>query len=73
MTAFFGTDASGKVRATGSLTADTVYLGTNKLGAGKGTMTSALIPEAEVPPGVPRPVLKTASDGGAAGGSDAGR
>jgi hypothetical protein len=72
MTAFFGTDpATGKTRATGSLTADTVYLGTNKLGAGKGTMTSALIPEAEVPPGVPRPT-KSAGDAGA-GGSDAGR
>ena len=57
MTAFFGPDANGQTRATGSLTADTVYLGTNKLGAGKGTMTAAFIPEGQVPPNVPAPVL----------------
>lgn len=72
MTAFFGTDAAGRVRATGSLTADTVYLGTNKLGAGKGGMTAAFIPEGQSPPGIPRPTKVAATDAGA-GGTDAGR
>ena len=74
MTAFFGPDATGQVRATGSLIADTVYLGTNKLGAGKGSMTATFIPVDKVPPGVPRPT-KSAADAGAAssGGTDAGR
>ena len=78
MTAFFGPDATGQVRATGSLTADTVYLGTNKLGAGKGSMTATFIPVDKVPPGVPRPTksASSAADAGAAastGGTDAGR
>jgi len=72
MTAFFGTDTTGRVRATGSLTADAVYLGTNKLGAGKGGMTAAFIPEGQVPPGIPRPTKAAATDAGA-GGTDAGR
>lgn len=76
MTAFFGPDATGQVRATGSLQADTVYLGTTKLGAGKGSMTATFIPTDKVPPGVPRPTKAPASaaDGGSTtGGSDAGR
>jgi hypothetical protein len=72
MTAFFAPDPKGVVRATGSLTADAVYLGTTKLGAGKGTMTATYIPDALVPPGVPRPV-KQSVDAGANGGTDAGR
>jgi hypothetical protein len=67
MTAFFGPDAQGNVRATGSLTADTVYLGVTKLGPGKGSMTATFIPVDQVPPGVPRPTKA------AAGGVDAGR
>lgn len=70
MTAYFGPDAQGRVTATGSLTADTVLLGTNRLGAGKGSMTATFIPVDKVPPGVPRPA-KTASSL-ADGGSDAG-
>ena len=78
MTGFFGPDATGVVRATGSLTADTVLLGTNKLGAGKGSMTATFIPPDKVPQGVPRPTksASTAADGGASssgGGTDAGR
>ena len=72
MTAFFGPDASGTVKATGSLTADAVYLGTNTLGAGKGSMTATFIPPDKVPEGVPRPTKAAiAADGG--GGTDAGR
>lgn len=55
MTAFFGADASGVVRATGTLTAQAVSLGGNLIGPGKGTMSAILVPEAQVPPGVPRP------------------
>jgi hypothetical protein len=77
MTAFFGPDATGTVKATGSLTADTVYLGTNKLGAGKGSMTATFIPADKVPPGVPRPTksASAAANGGAtsSGSTDAGR
>jgi hypothetical protein len=77
MTAFFAPDAQGNVRATGSLTADTVYLGVTKLGAGKGSMTATFIPVDKVPQGVPRPAktASTAADGGTGtgGGSDAGR
>lgn len=75
MTAFFGPDSTGNVRATGTLNADTVYLGTTKLGAGKGSMTATFIPVEKVPANVPRPTKAPASsaDGGAGGGSDAGR
>lgn len=68
MTAFFGTDAKGNsVRATGSLTADAVFLGTGKLGAGKGSMTATFIPVDQVPPNLPRPAkpVSSTTDGGA--------
>lgn len=68
MTAEFAPDGAGAVRATGSLVADTVRLGTNPLGAGKGTMTAIRIPDEAVPPNVPRPPPATPS---ADGGSDA--
>jgi hypothetical protein len=64
MTAQFGADPAGVVRATGSLTADTVRLGTNPLGAGKGSMTAVRIPDDKVPPHVPRPPRPSAPDGG---------
>ena len=66
MTAFFGPDGKGNVRATGSLTADAVLLGTGKLGAGKGSMTATFIPAEQVPPNVPRPAkpASTTTDGG---------
>lgn len=65
MTASF--DADG--RATGSLVADTVRLGGNPLGAGRGTMTAVRIPDDRVPPNVPRPTTRpgAASDGGSDG------
>jgi hypothetical protein len=63
MTAFFAPSVDGGFRATGSLTADSVLLGTNRIGAGKGTMTARLVPEADVPPGVP-PAAKSAADAG---------
>ena len=69
MTAQFAADGAGIVRATGSLTADTVRLGTNPLGAGRGTMTAVRIPDDKVPPGVPRAARRTpANDGGADAG-----
>ena len=56
-------------RATGSLVADTVRLGGNPLGAGRGTMTAIRIPDDRLPPNVPRPTTKPggASDGGSDG------
>jgi hypothetical protein len=62
LTASFSTDGRG----TGSLVADTVRLGGNPLGAGRGTMTAVRIPDDRVPPNVPRPttVPGGASDGG---------
>jgi len=70
MTAQFAPDGKGGVRATGSLTADTVRLGTNPLGAGKGTMTAVRIPDDKVPADVPRPPARAST---ADGGTDAGR
>lgn len=70
MTAFFGPDATGGTRATGSLLADTVRLNGNRIGAGKGTMTARLIPAGQVPPGIPAPP-KPAAAGDA--GTDAAR
>ena len=72
MTAQFAPDAAGILRATGSLVADTVRLGVNPLGAGKGTMIAVRVPDSAVPPGVPRPPAATTSSG-ADGGSDASR
>ncbi|MBX3209456.1 MAG: hypothetical protein KF764_30765 [Labilithrix sp.] len=72
MTASFAAGADGIVRATGSLTADVVRLGTNPLGAGKGSMAAVRLPDDRVPPNVPRPPAR--ADGGAAParGPDAG-
>jgi hypothetical protein len=66
LTASFSADG----RATGSLVADTVRLGGNPLGAGRGTMTAVRIPDDRVPPNIPRPTEKPggASDGGSDGG-----
>jgi hypothetical protein len=70
MTAFFGPDATGGTRATGSLLADTVRLNGNRIGAGKGNMTARLIPADQVPPNVPPPPKPAAA---ADAGADAGR
>jgi hypothetical protein len=55
MSAQFGPDPQGVVRATGSLTADSTLLGSLNLGAGSGTMTALRLADANVPPGVPQP------------------
>lgn len=67
MTAFFGADEGGVVRATGTLTAQAISLGGNLIGPGKGTMSAILVPERQAPPDVPKPapVSKVASDAGA--------
>ena len=65
MTAEFAPGAQGVVRATGSLVADMVRLGTSPLGPGKGTMIAVRIPDAAAPPGVPQPpAVTTSADGG---------
>ncbi len=58
MTASFTPGPDGIVRATGSLTADVVRLGTNPLGPGKGSMAAVRIPDDRVPPNVPRPAAR---------------
>lgn len=67
MTASFAPGADGIVRASGSLTADLVRLGTNPLGPGKGTMTAIRIADDRAPANIPRPALvgSRGSDGGA--------
>jgi hypothetical protein len=55
MTAAFEKDASGVLRASGSVTGDQVLLGNGPLGPGSGTVTARSIPTAEVPMGVPPP------------------
>ena len=72
MTAQFAPDGAGTVRATGSLVADTVRLGGNPLGPGKGTMIAVRVPDSAAPPNVPRPPPATTSSR-ADGGSDASR
>jgi len=59
MTASFTSD-----RATGSLVGESVRLGGKSRGAGKGTMTAIRLPDANVPPNVPRPPPKASADGG---------
>lgn len=44
MTASFGPDSSDVVRASGTLTADSIVLGTQDIGAGTGSMTARQIP-----------------------------
>lgn len=69
MTGSFTEDPGGTVRATGSLAADTVRLGTNPLGGGKGTLTAVRLPDEAAPPGIPRPppITPASSDGGSGG------
>ena len=58
MTGSFITDKAGGVRATGSLSARRVLLGTTALGKGKGTLNAILLknPPPGVPPAPPRDV-----------------
>jgi hypothetical protein len=57
----FAKDASSALRATGSMTADAVLLGTTPSGAGKGNLTARLIPDGQAPPGIPGPNPSTRS------------
>jgi hypothetical protein len=57
----FAKDAAGALRATGSMTADAVLLGTTPSGAGKGNLTARLVPEGQAPPGIPGPDSTTRS------------
>jgi len=63
MTAFFGPDGSGGLRATGALVPDQVLLGGNPIGPGKGSMTAIFLPDGSVPPGVPLPPGRGAGAG----------
>lgn len=69
MTASFAPGPDGVVRATGSLTADVVRLGTNALGPGKGSMSAVRIPDDRVPPNVPAPPARLAPAGDPDGGA----
>ncbi len=51
----FAVDDNGVLRGTGSMKSDDVLLGTSPSGPGQGSLTARLIPEDEVPPGVPQP------------------
>lgn len=53
LTASFADDGSGVFRGTGSVTAEKVFIGPKDSGAASGTTTARLIPEGEVPPGIP--------------------
>ncbi|MBS2014342.1 MAG: hypothetical protein JST00_15755 [Deltaproteobacteria bacterium] len=74
MNAFFGPDAAtGRIRASGSLAANKVFLGDTLLGKGNGTMTALLLDAKEVPADLPQPdkaLFSRTDDGGA---PDAGR
>jgi hypothetical protein len=51
----FAVDAEGVLRGAGSMKSVDVLLGTSSSGPGQGSLTARIIPEAEVPPGVPPP------------------
>jgi hypothetical protein len=73
MTASFAAGPDGIVRASGSLTADLVRLGTNPLGPGKGTMTAIRIADDKVPANIPHPPAGGSSSSRDGGASDASR
>jgi len=53
--ASFTDDGAGLFRATGSVTAEHIDIGTTPSGPGSGTVVGRLIPPDEVPPNVPQP------------------
>lgn len=55
LTAEFVADGAGGVRASGSLVADSVRLGSTAVGPGKGTMSAVRLPDTAIPAGVPQP------------------
>lgn len=55
LTAQFIKDASGIFRGTGSLTADTVYIGPVASDEGEGSLTGRFVLPGEAPPGIPAP------------------
>jgi hypothetical protein len=56
LTASFTKDATGTLRATGSLTADDVLIGAITSGPGQGGLNMRSIPVDQVPPDVPQPM-----------------
>ncbi len=56
LTASFVKDAMGTLRATGSLTADDVLIGSITSGPGQGGLTMRSLPADQVPPDVPQPM-----------------
>jgi hypothetical protein len=55
LTASFADDGAGNLRATGSVTAERVDIGTTPSGQAEGTVLGRLIPPDQVPDGIPRP------------------
>ncbi|MDI1475728.1 hypothetical protein [Polyangium sp. y55x31] len=55
LTAEFAPDASGALRGTGTLAADTVLIGTTASGKGEGNLVGRLVPADEAPPDIPDP------------------
>lgn len=71
MNANFAPDANGRLRASGSLAANKVFLGETLLGKGNGTMTALALTAEETPKDLPLPdkSLLTADAGTADGGN----
>ena len=55
LTSSFARDPQGALLGAGSLSADDVSLGPSSSGKGAGTLTARLVPDGEVPPGIPAP------------------
>ena len=55
LTSSFTRNAQGVLLGAGSLSADDVSLGPSSSGKGAGTLTARLVPDNEVPPGIPEP------------------
>jgi hypothetical protein len=68
----FAVDGGGVLRASGSFTANTVFLGPADSGPGSGVLTARRVPDEEIPPSIPKPppvssVIPVGGTGGAGG------